>query len=143
LTLPERQTCATWAAAIDMDNELHALLRELEARLMHTAEPDSAAVFDELLADDFVEFGRSGRVYDKHRVLEELPHQPPARIAIADFHVRQLADDLALVTYRTHVEGAPASEARHAVRSSIWRRAGSAWQMIFHQGTPVAFHVQV
>jgi len=127
----------TSAAAIDMADELQAHLYELEERLTRTTEPDSAAVFDELLANDFVEFGRSGRVYNKRRVLEELPAQPPARIAIADFHVRQLADDLALVTYRTHVEGAAANEARHAVRSSIWRRSGSAWQMIFHQGTPV------
>ncbi|MCB8814686.1 hypothetical protein [Desulfosporosinus shakirovi] len=38
-----------------------------------------------LLADDFVEFGVFGRIFDKIQVVEELPHSPAVPMIIEDF----------------------------------------------------------
>jgi hypothetical protein len=119
--------------------EIHAL----EMRLLEPSVRASAEALAELLAPDFVEFGSSGRVYDRAQIIAALsgeqsaPAPPPER-TITDFAVRSLAVDVALATYRVarHMQGAP--DAEHVVRSSIWRRDGRRWQMTFHQGTRVA-----
>jgi hypothetical protein len=46
-------------------------------------------------------------------------------VTVQDFATRELAPDVVLVTYKT----------ASALRSSIWKRIGGKWQMIFHQGT--------
>jgi hypothetical protein len=46
-----------------------------------------------------------------------------------DMEGRHLADDLVLLTYVSDNDG------RRARRSSLWRRSGGSWRMVFHQGT--------
>ena len=97
----------------------------------------------DLLADEFVEFGSSGRMFDKRTIIERLPEErrhPEARSVlwtITEFSARQLAPRIILVTYRLATRSSGSSEARHTLRSSIWRSISGRWQMIFHQGTPV------
>jgi hypothetical protein len=87
----------------------------------------------ELLHDEFLEFGSTGRVYNKKILLDMLRHERPSTVVIRDFTVRQLASDTALVTYRT--VGQSGQEAR---RSSVWVRQDGVWRMTFHQGTRIA-----
>jgi len=105
-------------------------IRDLEKQLLQPEVRSSAAALDELLADDFVEFGSSGTAYDKRSVItallrEKSQEAPPT---MRDFVARRLAADVVLLTYRI-VES-------RTLRSSIWRAAGGRWQMVFHQGTP-------
>ena len=86
----------------------------------------------QLLHDDFLEFGSTGRVYNKKVLLDMLRHERPSTVVIRDFAVRQLASDTALVTYRT--VGRSGQEAR---RSSVWIRQDGEWRMVFHQGTRI------
>ena len=86
----------------------------------------------ELLHDEFIEFGSTGRVYNKKILLDMLRHERPSTVVIRDFTVRQLASDTALVTYRT--VGQSGQEAR---RSSVWIRQDGVWKMAFHQGTRI------
>ena len=53
-------------------------------------------------------------------------------VAVSDFAARRLAPSVVLLTYRATADGVA------TLRSSIWRRAGDCWQMMFHQGTPSA-----
>jgi hypothetical protein len=87
---------------------------------------------NELLSDDFVEFGSSGRVYDKKMLIDMLVHERHAEVAVRDFAIREIAADVALVSYRT--VGSAGQEAR---RSSIWTQQNGRWQMTFHQGTRI------
>jgi hypothetical protein len=110
-----------------------AKLRELELSLHRPDVRASRERVGQLLTDDFVEFGRSGTVYDKSLLLDLLARengsaQPPP---VSEFAVRFLAPDVALVTYRA------LAPKRETLRSSIWRREGSGWRMTFHQGTAV------
>lgn len=118
-------TEATENLIIRLEKELHSsLTRANYARL------------NELLAEDFYEFGSSGNVWTKADILTRLPAENKSAPAIEsrDFSMRKIAADTFFVTYisfRT-IEGI---EERTALRSSLWKKTGSGWQMIFHQGT--------
>lgn len=87
----------------------------------------------ELLRDDFGEFGSSGRVYGRSTLIDMLLKEEHATVTIKEFSVRQLDVATALVTYRS--VGQAGREAR---RSSIWVRDTGHWQMAFHQGTRIS-----
>lgn len=102
-------------------------IRELEEQLVTPAVRSSADTLDRLVSDEFVEFGSSGRVYTKHDVIAQMLAAPSLSVAVADFRVLALSPDVALATYRT----------RGSLRSSVWRREGKDWRIVFHQGTPI------
>ena len=112
--------------------ELGQILLELEQRLLSQQTRCDVEEISRLIADDFREFGASGGIWSKADVLEHLPQQPFSQRAISQFMIKPLSDDTALVTY--HCANGPDS---HSLRSSIWRREGEQWQMLFHQGTPI------
>jgi hypothetical protein len=114
---------------MELDPAEARLLRELEQQLMRPsvrASPDQVA---RLLADEFIEFGSSGRVYDKRQIVELLQQEQgrAKQPTVADFSARRLAADVILLTYRV-VES-------RTIRSSIWKFADGEWRMVFHQGT--------
>jgi hypothetical protein len=119
------------------DPALESEIRILEERLLQATTRSSRGQIEELLANDFVEFGSSGRVFDKAGVIDYLAADSAAHFSMLQFRVKRLAADVVLATYIavTHLPGAPA---RHSLRSSIWTRAGYIWQLTFHQGTRTA-----
>lgn len=93
------------------------LIKTLEARLLEPAVRRSEAALTELLAPDFVEFGRSGRRYDRPAVIAALQAEPPAAVTLSDFRLRRLAPDVVLATFRTErvdPAGGPAAAALRA-----------------------------
>lgn len=109
------------------------VLRTKEMELLDPVVRSDPARIRELLHDDFLEFGSTGRVYNKRVVLDMLKGERRSEVIIRDFAVRQLAADTALVTYRT--VGESGQEAR---RSSVWLRSDGTWRMAFHQGTRIS-----
>lgn len=113
--------------------ELHALeniLQEPETR-------SSPEMLSRLLAEDFVEIGSSGAVYDKGQIIEALQEEKGATFTMQDFQVRVLAPGVVLATYRVLRTSQAEGPARLSRRSSIWKSDGGAWRMTFHQGTNV------
>ncbi|MEI6284869.1 MAG: DUF4440 domain-containing protein [Bacillota bacterium] len=111
---------------------------ELEISFLTPAVRASAEKLNVLLADDFREFGSSGGVYSKKDILEQLPRDTQiARVEflVSDFQVRQLAEAIVLTTF-TIDKILPDNSRAVSLRSSIWRKTGKGWQMLFHQGTP-------
>jgi len=106
-------------------------LRELEESLLLPDVRKSKRLV-ELLADNFVEFGSSGRIYTKADLVATLQAESPVTQSTGDFRVELLAPTVALLTYRIHRHSAPPV---HTLRSSIWQLCGSQWQMVFHQAT--------
>lgn len=108
-----------------------ALLR-LERTLLEPEVRRDAERLKALLSEDFIEIGRSGRIFDRDAMIASLTGAPCASAApdLTEFTVRQLADGLALATYFV---------AQSATRrSSLWRREAQGWRLCFHQGTPAA-----
>ena len=110
--------------------DLERQLYELEQQVLRPATRSSRKNLEELLSEDFVEFGSSGVVYDQQSVISALVLEQPAAWSIANFEVRQLAQEVALVTYIATRGGGESS-----LRCSIWKRSGGRWRMAFHQGT--------
>lgn len=79
--------------------EIEALLCTLEGQLAdYSVRRDSARV-SWLLAEEFREFGSSGRVYDRQEILHALGTEPVARLSLAGFHATLLSPSATLVTY--------------------------------------------
>ena len=129
-------------AAMELDlttaPELAGVLDELRRRepIFHRPEFGSTrADFERMTADDFWEIGASGNRYSRAHVLDVLEHRAPDPAEHSwitrDFQCRELGPDTYLLTY-TLQQGDRLSR-----RSTIWRRQGSDWQIVFHQGTLV------
>ena len=115
---------------LDLADELVELERALATR-------DPSGVpggFAALIAPEFVEFGQSGRVWDRDAIVDLLvtAGHPSVPLALEGAAVDRLADDVALVTYRIVAPGHPTTN-----RSSVWVRRQGRWLLRFHQGTRV------
>lgn len=98
-------------------------------------DPAVRAVPDEvlgLLDPEFVEFGASGRRWDRTTILSATTPAPGEEVtttAVSELTGRMLAPGLVQVTYVSDQSG------RRARRSSLWRRRPEGWRLYFHQGT--------
>jgi hypothetical protein len=118
---------------------LEPVLRELQRRepLFHHPELGTTRRdFEGMTAEDFWEIGASGRRYSREYVLGVLADRQAGSGPIdvwttTDFHCRQLASDVYLLTY-TLFQGE-----RTTRRSTIWEQTPDGWQAVFHQGTLV------
>lgn len=102
--------------------------------LMRNAGPAGAAQAAALLHPQVEEVGRSGRRYDRDKLLRLLAESDPADqsgVQASGFSLHRLGPDMALLRYRSErVSGA-------TERSSVWQRDEIGWRLRFHQGTPV------
>lgn len=111
-------------------------LIELEKALHSDEVRTSRERINKLLHDDFMEITQSGTMYTKEEALEGLSDSSSIQIEAFDFKVRTLSEDLHQVLYETNTSNLEIGLTRQALRSSIWKKEGKKWQMIFHQGTP-------
>ena len=109
------------------------LLQLEEGLLQHSTRKDRPRV-ESLLTEEFLEFGSSGRVFTKAEILDSLQTESELQLSLNDFTCVELAQGVALVTYRANRMqlGVAAVE---SLRSSIWVLRSDRWQMLFHQGT--------
>jgi hypothetical protein len=128
-----------------MDNSERSLttedlehFREQEEKLWRAETRFDNTLMDKLFADDFFEFGRSGKRYSRSELLFE-PGQFSeinASLPFKEFDARRLSNDVVLVTYISEVTYG--EDIERANRSSIWSKANGEWRLRFHQGTPLA-----
>ena len=92
--------------------------------------------FENMTFETFWEVGASGRRYSREYVMDTLElrySQPHEDIwETQDFHCVEIASNNYLITY-TLIQGD-----RVTRRSTIWRRCGTDWKIVYHQGTIVA-----
>lgn len=109
--------------------ELKEHIKKLEEKLLTAEVRSSKTELKKLLADEFFEFGSSGRVLYKDEDFEG--GIGIIKITLSDFDLHPLSDHIVLATYRTFNE----ETNQHALRSSIWKLNEGVWKMVFHQGT--------
>jgi len=115
-------------------------IRDLEESLLDPRVRRSREALGDLLAEEFLEFGSSGRRFTRAQIVEALvaEAEDEPRFSLADFSVLVLAPNVALATYRAEARGAHRSGPRDSLRSSVWILRSGRWQLLFHQGTPGA-----
>ncbi|MEM9618624.1 MAG: DUF4440 domain-containing protein [Pseudomonadota bacterium] len=116
--------------SIKITDEVKDTLLALEQKLLTPGLRRNAQAAGDLLDDDFLEIGQSGRTFTKKQILEfmEAEKDDDQLWSIENFSVRQLAPTIALATYRIREN--------RSLRSSVWRRSDNKWKIVFHQGTP-------
>jgi hypothetical protein len=116
-------------------SEIAVQLRQLEQQLLDPIFRRDREAVSRLLADEFIEFGNSGRTFDKERILNALASEMAHAVSMSGFDSRILASGVALVTYRALHWGPAAALNAASLRSSVWVWRDGRWQMVFHQGT--------
>lgn len=91
------------------------------------------AYMEQVMAKDFFEFGRSGRIHTREHCLSSVSSAIDAIIPLQNLKIRLLAEDVAQITYDSEVTYDKVVEKGR--RSSIWTRYEGSWQLRFHQGT--------
>ncbi|HEY9125811.1 MAG TPA: DUF4440 domain-containing protein [Acidobacteriaceae bacterium] len=121
------------------DPDLADILAELSARepIFHRAEfGTTRADFDNLMVADYWETGASGPQYERGYILDLLESRYAGPYndvwETSDFHCRQLAPDVYLLTYTLLQD-----KTRLTRRATIWQRIGDGWKIVYHQGTVV------
>jgi hypothetical protein len=121
------------------DGELLAHLTALEVLLHQSDVRSDPARLGALLHNEFMEFGRSGRVWARQAVLDEFKAAgamaPGHTIHAEAFALAVRSGDLALFTYRSAHRLVTGALGRWTLRSSLWQRVQGQWVMRFHQGT--------
>lgn len=113
------------------------LVRDLEEGLWRDETRFDRHWMDRVLHADFVEFGQSGRTWDRDSTLAVEPAPIGVALPLADLQVVPLGADVVLVTYRVVDTFGEDGTTRDARRCSVWVRTDGGWRLRFHQGTPV------
>ena len=107
---------------------------DLENALLAEEVRKSEDELNQLISDNFVEFGSSGKIYKKSDILKFLPKEKFKKITITDFEIISSGKDEITVRYKSN------SENNITLRSSIWKAENDDWKIIFHQGTKIIEH---
>ena len=109
---------------------------DLETALHKKVVRNSREQVSALIADDFLEFGKSGGTFNKQDTLDGLEQEAvDLQIAVSDLNAKELSKDIVLVTYTASMLDEDNSTTVSTNRSSVWILRDVNWQMVFHQGT--------
>ncbi|MEI6091628.1 MAG: DUF4440 domain-containing protein [bacterium] len=116
-----------------MDNNL---ILELEKKLMDNDVRTNADKLKQILENDFIEFGSTGKVY-KYAEGDVFDSKANKDITyeILNYSFRQLAPDVVLMIYKVKKTDLRNNKEELTLRSSIWRKKHEDLKMVFHQGT--------
>lgn len=108
-------------------------IKNLELDLLSANVRRDHARLAELIAEDFVEIGASGSVFNKDALLTHLPNEREITLKADHINCKPLSPTAILIIYRCiHTERDSQSYSR---RSSIWSLRNGSWQILYHQGT--------
>ena len=110
-------------------------IKELEELLLKPDIRKSAPDLSEILADDFIEVGSSGKVFTKKEIIKALQQEANLKLSLTGFKLKELSGDYFLATYKAIKE--ENGKKFYSLRSSIWMKKNEKYVMIFHQGTKI------
>ena len=130
---PEPGSATSNLALTDQD---FATLTKLEESLWIAETRYDDEYMNEILADDFMEIGKSGQVYAREEMFfGGFENQViDCEIPLPELRVTVLGSEIYQVTYKSRLQRNGKFESAH--RSSIWRKTETdKWKLVFHQGT--------
>ncbi|MGB8000456.1 MAG: DUF4440 domain-containing protein [Anaerobacillus sp.] len=111
-----------------MDIHNRKIIEDLEKSHLSLEVRKFPEKLDEILADDFLEIGSSGDIFNKKDCINGVSLD---ELFLYDFELHPLAPQVVLTTYYLTNK----SKNRNTRRSSIWKYIDKRWQLYFHQGT--------
>ncbi|NNE98308.1 MAG: nuclear transport factor 2 family protein [Pyrinomonadaceae bacterium] len=125
----------------DADKEITAALSEKEKGLWEAWAKKDTKPFETVLAENFSEINREGRV-DRAAALKGIAeHKCEVKShSLSDFHTQNIAGDIYLITYKgttdATCDGNPAPKEMWV--STIMKKDGDDWKGLFHMTSPAA-----
>lgn len=107
-------------------------LQAMEEAMWRTEMRFDTRFMDAVLADNFTEVGRSGRIYTRDETLNLELAEIDIQLPLVDFTAVAICEDVALVRYTAMTAH---SDRGATQRTSVWVNDGS-WKLRFHQATP-------
>ena len=118
-------------------------VKHLEVKLHQPEVRSDPTRLNMLLHESFVECGRSGRIYKRNDILEELlGDEAVASVWSQGFAAEEISEGVILLTYLSAHINSEGELSRHTFRSSLWQLSPQGWQVRFHQGTPIDAFIQ-
>lgn len=118
-------------------DELLEILKSAEIALHEPSTRRDRSKVEALLHEPFLEFGRSGKCWDRAEILDHLATEGvDNRVVSRDFAITPLGTSVALLTYRSATIDDSGTASKYTLRSSIWMQTPDGWKLRFHQGTP-------
>ena len=103
---------------------------ELENSLFKLEYMSNREYLDNIISDNYKELGKSGILFNKEDVVNDLLTQQQDRdIKIYDFSGEELSKDLWIVHYITY------SDDNKVYRTSIWKNENDNFKILFHQAS--------
>lgn len=118
---------------MNMDENTKRELERLEESLWKRETRFDDAYMRSIMAEDFFEFGRSGKIYSIDVSLSAPDQEINAKLPLKDFTIHQIDENVVLITYVSEVQD---EELEVGNRSSLWLKTNDGWKLKFHQGTP-------
>lgn len=110
-------------------------IENLEIKILKGEYRKDKDKLNEILSDDFVEFGGKGIEYNKQEIIEALLNENNIEWDFRDIKSKNITDGVVMVNYVTiKKESGLVTE---SLRTSIWKKFDDNYKMIFHQGTDI------
>ena len=120
-------------------SQLAERIKDLEEMLLHSDMQENPTLINELLAETFEEIGYSGSINSRQAVVDWLLiKNKKDRWLLSDFKVSVLSADIVLAVYRAQKVWDGEQTTTASTRSSIWKRHGRQWKMMFHQASKLS-----
>lgn len=116
--------------------ELKIQIYKLEMNLLKSETRTSIEKLDELLSNDFIEYGSSGLIYNKTMILKRLPKELSSSYTLSDFELIVLSENVVQTRFKTNRINLDNSKTI-SMRTSLWKKDNNRWQIFFHQGTQI------
>jgi len=110
-------------------------IKNMEKLLLTANVRKSPDILDNIIADDFIEFGSSGRVFNKKITISTLKDEKIRKLQLSDFNLKELGGDHYLATYK--ITEQRLKKKNRSLRSSIWVNTKNGFRLLFHQGTKI------
>jgi hypothetical protein len=116
-------------------NKIIQTIKKFELELLKPEVRKNKKRLGELLDTDFIEFTSIGTIIKKKNVLRNLPKENQIKWKVFGFKVKNISNDVVLVTYKVEKTDLKSKKIISSLRSSIWKKSRENWQIVFHQGT--------
>lgn len=110
-------------------------IKNTEKRLIFDRQNITIKELQDLLSDDFIEFGPSGRIYNKAQTIKVISPDNLFKFSISKFYISTLGNNHFLITYK--LLKSYNGKRIYSLRSSVWKLEKDKLQIIFHQGTTI------
>lgn len=111
------------------------LFERLELMVLHSDFQAQPERLEQLIAPEFEEIDKLGRVTPRADVVAWLKNKKPIhRWNLTEFRIKMINDTVVLCIYKAKLQS-DKSKNLGSTRSSLWRLAETGWQMVFHQAS--------